>query len=205
MDIDFLEILSKYNVRHREPDFKHAALLVIDMQKFFYSIAKPIIPNVKSLIKHFRNYQIPIIYTRHGHENPAQDAGMLYEWWQEHAIKGTGEWQIIEELVPQKGEKIIDKKRYSTFVNTDLEDYLHSRNIKELIISGVMTNCCCETTARDAFCKDFRVFFLADGTAAPNDDLHLSSLKTLAYGFAYITTCEQILNLLKKCSQLSKI
>jgi isochorismate hydrolase len=51
-----------------------------------------------------------------------------------------------------------------------------------------MTNLCCETTARDAFVRDFRVFFLADGTATANHDLHLSSLKNLAFGFATITT-----------------
>ena len=45
---------------------------------------------------------------------------------------------------------------------------------------------CCETTARDAFIRDYRVFFVADATAAANEELHVASLKNLAYGFAYI-------------------
>ena len=191
---NLLKTISKYNFRRRKPDLKASALLVVDMQKFFYHIAKPVIRNIRLLVRNFRDLGIPVIYTRHGHENPARDAGMLNEWWKEHVIKGTAGWQILKEIAPRKGDLIIDKKRYSAFVNTGLEDYLHARGIKELIISGVMTNCCCETTARDAFCKDFRVFFPADGTAAPNDDLHLSSLKTLAYGFAYITTCKELLS-----------
>jgi isochorismate hydrolase len=88
--------------------------------------------------------------------------------------------------------------RYSVFQRTGLEERLRSGEIEELIITGVMTNCCCETTARDAFVKDFRVFFVSDATATANDELHIASLKNLAYGFAHIISTEQL------CGQLSK-
>jgi isochorismate hydrolase len=88
--------------------------------------------------------------------------------------------------------------RYSVFQGTDLEERLRSGEIEELIITGVMTNCCCETTARDAFVKDFRVFFVSDATATANDELHIASLKNLAYGFAHIISTEQL------CRHLSK-
>ncbi len=61
-----------------------------------------------------------------------------------------------------------------------------------------MTNLCCETTARDAFMRGYRVFFLIDGTAAGRRDLHLASLKNLGYGFAYLMTCEELIGMLKK-------
>lgn len=180
------------------PNFTNLALLVIDMQKFFHSIAKPILSDLKLLITEFRNHNIPIIYTRHGHKDPPKDGGMLYEWWKELIIEGKDEWHFIEEIAPHHTDKIINKKKYSAFVGTELNSYLRSHNIEELLISGVLTNCCCETTARDAFCQDYRVFLLADATAAPNKDLQLASLKNLAYGFAYITTCEAILNILNR-------
>jgi isochorismate hydrolase len=55
-----------------------------------------------------------------------------------------------------------------------------------------MTNCCCETTARDAFVRDYRVFFVADATAAANEELHVASLRNLADEFAYIVTAKHI-------------
>jgi isochorismate hydrolase len=54
------------------------------------------------------------------------------------------------------------------------------------------TNLCCETTARDAFMRDFRVFFLADGSASSGRDYHLASLRNLAYGFATLRTCADL-------------
>jgi isochorismate hydrolase len=58
-----------------------------------------------------------------------------------------------------------------------------------------MTNLCCESTARDAYFRDYRVFFLLDATASVNEDLHLAALKNLAYGFAYVTTTGEILRM----------
>ena len=57
----------------------------------------------------------------------------------------------------------------------------------------MVSNLCCETTARDAFVRDFRVFFLSDGTASSEKELHTATLKNLAYGFAYIKTCKEVI------------
>jgi isochorismate hydrolase len=79
----------------------------------------------------------------------------------------------------------------------DLEKILRAKGIQDLIISGVMTNLCCETTARDAFMRDYRVFFLIDGTAIGKEDHHLATLKNLGYGFAYLITCDELIENLK--------
>jgi isochorismate hydrolase len=55
-----------------------------------------------------------------------------------------------------------------------------------------MTNLCCETTARDAFMRDYRVFFLIDGTATGKDDHQLATLKNLGFGFATLMTCDEL-------------
>jgi len=60
-----------------------------------------------------------------------------------------------------------------------------------------MTNLCCETTARDAFMRDYRVFFLIDGTATGRSELHLATLKNLGFGFAYLLTCDEFVQMLK--------
>ena len=84
------------------------------------------------------------------------------------------------------------KHRYSAFYNTDLETVLRCLKVEDLVIAGVMTNMCCESTARDAYYRDYRVFFPADGTGTINEDMHLASLLNLAYGFALVTTSEAI-------------
>ncbi len=60
---------------------------------------------------------------------------------------------------------------------TDLDNILKENQIKDVIIVGVMTNCCGETTARDAFMYGYKVFFISDATATANEDLHLWALK----------------------------
>ncbi|MCK4818432.1 isochorismatase family protein, partial [bacterium] len=108
------------------------------------------------------------------------------------------DWELIKALKPSDTDEIIDKNRYSAFHGTGLDESLKLRKIDELIITGVMTNCCCETTARDAFVRDYRVFFVSDATATVNDELHVASLKNLAFGFAYIVSTKQL------CGYLSK-
>ena len=77
-------------------DIRQCALLVIDMQEYFHSMAVNIIPNIKNLISAFRISNLPVIYTQHSHKNPAIDGGMLGEWWGDLIIKGTRkEEQVI--------------------------------------------------------------------------------------------------------------
>jgi isochorismate hydrolase len=61
-----------------------------------------------------------------------------------------------------------------------------------------MSNLCCESTARDAYFRDYRVFFPADGTGSVTEEMHLASLLNLAFGFAYVTECEEIMGYLRK-------
>jgi nicotinamidase-related amidase len=105
---------------------------------------------------------------------------------------GTPDWELVPELAPRPGEPVIRKKRYGAFLGTGLEKRLRRARLTDIVIGGVMTNCCCETTARHAFDLDFRVHFLVDGTAAPRRELHVASLVTLGYGFAYMATCDEV-------------
>ena len=112
-------------------------------------------------------------------------------------VQGTPESKIYKDIAPLEKEKVITKHRYSAFYNTDLETILRCLGIEDLVISGVLTNMCCESTTRDAYYRDYRVFFPADGTGTINEEMHLASLLNLAYGFAYVTTTKEILDYLK--------
>jgi isochorismate hydrolase len=192
MVLDYLQEIKIYNTRTAWPNPAKSALLVIDLQEYFLPMLSPIIGNVLSLIESCRSKGIKIIYTRHGHKDPNEDGGMLLKWWGEVIIQGTAKWNLIKAINPLENEPIIDKNRYSAFLGTTLDETLKYRKIEDLIITGVMTNCCCETTARDAFMKDYRVFFISDATATMNEDLHLASLKNLAFGFAHVVDTKEL-------------
>ena len=109
-------------------------------------------------------------------------------------LEGSPESEVHPALAPLPGEKQVLKHRYSAFYNTDLETVLRCLKVEDLVITGMMTNLCCESTARDAYFRDHRVFFLADGTGSVSEELHLATLLNLAFGFAYVTTTETILS-----------
>jgi isochorismate hydrolase len=202
MGHDYLEEIQDYNIRQAWPVAEKAALLVIDVQEYFRTMVEPIAENLLALIEMGREKGVKIFFTRHGHSNPDKDGGMLGKWWGDLIEYGTPGWELIGELNPSEKEPVIDKNRYSAFFNTDLGNRLRSLGIEDLIICGVMTNCCCETTARDAFVRDYRVFFAGDATATANRELHLASLKNLAFGFAYIVDTEEICRHFRKSNVL---
>jgi isochorismate hydrolase len=200
MKLDLEKVLGElkpYRERRGEIDSKHAALLVIDLQNFFRRIVRPVLENIQKVIQFCRQQNIPVIFTQHGHTDPPSDVGALGEWWGQVIHHGTEDWKFLPEIKIEPQDTVLPKKRYSAFYQTDLENLLRSKEIRDLIISGVMTNLCCETTARDAFMRDYGVFFLIDGTATGKDDHHLATLKNLGFGFAYLITCDELIRNLK--------
>ncbi len=197
----WLEEIAPINTHIMRLDPERAALLVIDMQQFFLDPESPsytsggtaIIPNVERLITAFREAGRPVIYTRHVHHPDGIDAGIMGWWWEGMCVEGSPESEIHPQIAPLEGEKVVDKHRYSAFYNTDLETVLRGLRVEDVVICGVMTNMCCESTARDAYYRDLRVFFLADATGAPDEDMQLASLLNLAYGFAYVTRSDRII------------
>jgi nicotinamidase-related amidase len=198
--------IADYNVHRMKPDFKSSCLMVVDMQNFFLDPKSPtftpgglaILPNIAKLIKAFRKKKLPVIYTAHMHKSNEMDGGILGWWWEGMIIENTKEAEIHPDLTPLPAEKVIRKHRYSAFYNTDLEIVLRCLGITNLIITGVMTNLCCESTTRDAYFRDLRVFFLLDATGTVNEELHLSTLRNLAFGFAYVTKTNDIIRALMK-------
>jgi nicotinamidase-related amidase len=178
-----------------------AALLVVDMQNFFLNPDSPtytcggvaVLPNVKKLVRAFRKAGRPVIFTRHVHHPGRIDAGIMEWWWEGMCVEGTPESEIHPALAPRRGEKVVLKHRYSAFYNTDLETVLRCLKAGQLVITGVMTNLCCESTARDAYFRDFEVFFPADATATVSEEMHMASLLNLAFGFALVTSTGRLL------------
>ncbi|KAK8966115.1 hypothetical protein KSP40_PGU005838 [Platanthera guangdongensis] len=184
---------SKYEIRKRDPNPKTAVLLVIDMQNYFSSIAEPILPALRSTVDLCRAAGIPVLYTRHRHRSP-EDYGMLGEWWDGNLIfDGTPRAELLPDISRRDGDRVVEKITYSAFDGTGLEEVLKEMRVEEVIVTGVMTNLCCETTAREAFVRGFRVFFSTDATGTSNSDLHEATLMNMAYGFAYLVDCQRLM------------
>lgn len=195
--IDYLELIKDYNIRQASIVPDNAVLLVIDVQERFRYAVEPVLDNIVSLIRCCRERGIKVIFTRHGHHDPIDANCMMSVWWGGLAKYGTPEWELLEELHPNAngdglGDLIVDKDTYNAFYRTDLDEQLRKSGVNDVIICGVFTDCCCETTARDAFVRDYRVFFVADATATVNEDLQLNSLKGLAHSSAYIVDTKQV-------------
>jgi len=196
----WLQALKPYNQHRMRLAVKRAALLVIDMQEFFLNPQSPtftcgglaVLPNIKLLLGAFRAAERPVVFTRHVHRADGSDAGIMGWWWEGMCIEGSPESEVHPELAPLPGEPMILKRRYSAFYNTDLETVLRGLGVEDLVITGIMTNLCCETTARDAYMRDYRVFVPADATGSVCEEMHLASLLNLAFGFAYVTTADEI-------------
>jgi len=196
----WLDRIRPYNRHQMRLNVAASALLVIDMQQFFLDPASPtftrggvaILPTVKRLLGAFRRAGRPVIFTRHVHHPADLDSGIMGWWWEGKCLEGSRESEIHPELTPMPGEKVVFKHRYSAFYNTDLETVLRCLRVEDIVVSGVMTNLCCESTARDAYYRDYRVFFPADGTGSVSEEMHVASLLNLAFGFACVTTADAI-------------
>ncbi|MCL2126007.1 MAG: cysteine hydrolase [Oscillospiraceae bacterium] len=184
-----------------------SVLLVIDMQNDFVlegailevSDAREQIPRIRKLIDRCHALGVPIIYTMQETDPvlcklevaafpPLMETGMR---------NGTHGYQIIDELTPQPEDIIVRKRRFSAFYQTDLELIL--RNIRNpaypvdtVIICGTMTNICCESTARDAFFRDFKVVFGTDVCAARTKESQAATLVNMEL-FGRNMDCESIL------------
>ena len=121
--------------------------------------------------------------------------------------KGSESAALHKGLKIEPGDILLDKPRFGAFHGTDLELILRSRGIDTVIVGGVATNVCCETTAREASVRDFHVFFLSDGTAtaamgdASAEELQKATCATLGFLFAEVLTVEQMMAKIRGASR----
>jgi nicotinamidase-related amidase len=185
------------------------ALLVIDMQDEFvkpywspYWVPEATrrVPQIKRLINHCRNRNIPVIYTVYSKTHqyldrpktlplmPSRFPGLGLD---QSSFFITG--NVWPELVPQNDELIIHKSSYGAFFETPLETILKNLGKDTVIICGTLTNYCCSTTARQAYERSFNVIFGSDVTAAHFPEYHDMELKILRRGFAKVMSLDQLL------------
>lgn len=197
------------------------ALIVIDMQNGFccadgfmnkigldYTTSEAAVEPISRLVVAARSAAIPIFFTRYTLNEDYSDAGLILELFPaikdaRGMIRATWDADIVDELKPQPGERVVDKTRYSAFYDTDLEQQLRDLGVDTLIVCGVTTNICVESTVRDAFFRDIRVIVPSDGTAAVTSELHEGALRDVEYGFGRVSTVAEITEALSRAPQVA--
>ena len=192
---------------------RQTALLVIDMQNAFLAPGAPlevpyargIVENINRLAGEMRALDAPVFwirctFAREGRASwrvyfdnlaPGGDGeairSTMYEGSEGHAFWG--------ELDIREGDTIVDKDRFSAFIQgaSDLESKLRERGIDTVVITGTVTNVCCESTARDATMRDFRCIMIEDANAARTDEEHLAGLMTVARVFGDVMSTKDFL------------
>jgi len=109
----------------------------------------------------------------------------------EHCREGT--WGAgFFRVEPAQGDEVVTKHRYSAFVDTRLNSLLRSWGIRNLLMTGITSNVCVESTARDGFMLDYHILFLEDCTAAPDRTLHEATLTNISRFFGIVARSEEV-------------
>ncbi|HTM86704.1 MAG TPA: isochorismatase family cysteine hydrolase [Terriglobales bacterium] len=188
-------------------DPARCALIVIDMQNAFVAEGAPfetpgareMIPRLEQLIGCAREVQMPIVWTQSDHRPPY--GGLMLRKFPAIANErvlwqGEPSFQMYPDMIqPREGslEYRIIKHKFDAFFETDLDAILRYHRADTVIITGTATNACCESTARSAFMRDFKVVFPSDANATFDDAMHRATLANIDLLFGRVLTTEELL------------
>ena len=193
------------------PDPEQSALIVVDMQNGFLrdgascdrmglpaTALQPAIDPCVELVKRARANQVPVIFTRYVYRDDYRDGGFLVgellpALREERALAaGSEDAELIGALRPEPEDFVLDKNRPSAFYATPLETWLNGLGVRDLVVCGVTTNCCVESTVRDASQRDYRTWVVRDAVAEYDPRRHDVALESMAMLFAYVIDLDSL-------------
>ena len=199
-------------------DPRWACLLVVDVQNDFcspkgacaqrgedVSTVKAMVPRLSQFIAEARRVSLPIVYVKTTHSDWTDTPSWIYRTSQQKQLKtcreGTWGAEFYDGIIPLPHERVVVKHRYSAFINTDLNTVLKARDIQSVLVTGVATNVCVETTARDAYMFDYYVTMVEDCVAGYEAALHKATLENIRRHFGLVASSEEILKTWQELKQ----
>ena len=198
-------------------DLSRTAHLIIDMQNGFMEpgapvevpVARDIVPNVNAISRAVRAAGGTNVFLR-----MTVDEESLKSWsnwfryfhtpgstagFEESFGRGKHHWTLWPDLDVADADLKVDKTRFGAFVPgaSDLHAVLQARGIDTLIVTGTLSNCCCESTARDAMQMNYKLIFVTDANAAMTDAAHNATLDNMCMIFADVRPTAEVLEVIK--------
>lgn len=189
-------------------------LLVVDMQRVFEPMTTAAVPNIKKLISHFQSSSSPIVFTQHGHSKeeltsePSPNM-LVRKWGPDGSIAyGSEDWKFQTEIAKYVNgsksgagadgwPKVVAKNTYDAFINTSLDQILKDAKVERAVVCGVMTDRCCDTTARSAFNRGFETWLVSDACGSANKTQHQAGLRGFEFAFGRVPTTTEAIAALK--------
>lgn len=166
---------------------ERAALLIHDMQDYFvgfYDENSPLMQTVIQNIAHLkawaRQLNIPVFYTAQPAEQPDVDRALLNDMWGPGVTRYPEQQSIVQALLPESGDQVLTKWRYSAFHRSNLQEQLQAMGRDQLVITGVYAHIGVMLTAADAFMRDIQAFLIGDAIADFSRAEHLMALQYVA-------------------------
>jgi ureidoacrylate peracid hydrolase len=194
----------------RIKDKSRCALLVIDMQNDFCSpegnmakigrditLIQEMIPYLSRLLEVCRSAGISIIFTRMIHSVWTDSPAWVDKLKSKNVRKGTWGCEFCPGFGPGEADWVVEKHRYSAFVNTDLDTVLRARGIDTVIVTGVNSDQCVDATAKHAFQLDYYVLLVKDCIATDCEDLTQAVLRMAEKSYAWVVSSKEIIEILK--------
>ncbi len=168
---------------HAHIDPNHTALVVMDYQNGIVGMVQnggQLVSQAVHLIAGFRAHGGTIAYVRVAFadgelESAPASSGMARNATPERRARmhaDSPNTQIADAIAPQPGDIVVRKRRVGAFSTTDLHEQLHAQGIDTLLLAGISTSGCVQSTVLDAFDRDYRVIVLADACADPDPEVH---------------------------------
>jgi biuret amidohydrolase len=173
-----------------------------------------VLPSIQKLLHAFRAVGSPVVFTAIGSE--AGDGRELPAWLRSFdklglatlgkrvwpPVGGPG-WEIDEALKPMPGEIVLNKHSAGTFATTDLEQLFRQRQIESVVVTGVSSDVCVATTAREAVDRGFKTIMVSDACTTLSETMHRASLETFNIAFGWVRTADEVIALLDNAPRTS--
>jgi nicotinamidase-related amidase len=192
---EYVKVPEKIDVKPIELEASKSALIIVDMQnafvhekcRLFVPESRKTIEPIRKLLEEARSKNVLVIYTQDWHQKDDPE----FNVWGEHAVAGTWEAEIIDELKPIDGDVLIKKLRYDGFYGTYLDDVLRMRKIENTVITGTVANICVLHTAGSAALRGYKVVIPIDCISALSMFDYISTLRQVTFLYRGLLTTHE--------------